>query len=206
MPACVTGSAPGSTALACTRIRTGQGENCRFRYVSLFRSLSLSRSFSHIGQPPDPPHSPARVVRVVYPRGRHWQRPRVHSTRLHSDQDGAGFSLSLSLALTRSLSLARSLSLSLSKPGQPPDPPHSPERGVRVDASSISFGETLRGEKQSGSEFRDKDSGGWQTRGWLSQEIFIHRIHRARRALGGVPREQKMFKGHLPRVIYHQVY
>ena len=24
--------------------------------------------------------------------------------------------------------------------------------------------------------------------------------------LGGVPREQKMFKGHLPRVIYHQVY
>ena len=28
----------------------------------------------------------------------------------------------------------------------------------------------------------------------------------ARRALGGVPREQKMLKGHLPRVIYHQVY
>jgi len=24
--------------------------------------------------------------------------------------------------------------------------------------------------------------------------------------LGGVPREQKMLKGHLPRVIYHQVY
>ena len=27
-----------------------------------------------------------------------------------------------------------------------------------------------------------------------------------RRALGGVPREQKMLKGHLPRVIYHRVY
>jgi len=27
-----------------------------------------------------------------------------------------------------------------------------------------------------------------------------------RRARGGVPREQKMLKGHLPRVIYHQVY
>ena len=26
------------------------------------------------------------------------------------------------------------------------------------------------------------------------------------RFLGGVPREQKMLKGHLPRVIYHQVY
>ena len=26
------------------------------------------------------------------------------------------------------------------------------------------------------------------------------------RALGGVPREQKMLKGHLPRVIYHQAY
>ena len=25
-------------------------------------------------------------------------------------------------------------------------------------------------------------------------------------SLGGVPREQKMLKGHLPRVIYHQVY
>jgi len=24
--------------------------------------------------------------------------------------------------------------------------------------------------------------------------------------VGGVPREQKMLKGHLPRVIYHQVY
>ena len=24
--------------------------------------------------------------------------------------------------------------------------------------------------------------------------------------LGGVPREQKMLKGHLPRVIYHQAY
>jgi len=27
-----------------------------------------------------------------------------------------------------------------------------------------------------------------------------------RRALGGVPREQKMLKGHLPRVTYHQVH
>ena len=26
-----------------------------------------------------------------------------------------------------------------------------------------------------------------------------------RRALAGVPREQKMLKGHLPRVIYHQI-
>ena len=25
-------------------------------------------------------------------------------------------------------------------------------------------------------------------------------------SLGGVPREQKMLEGHLPRVIYHQVY
>ena len=25
-------------------------------------------------------------------------------------------------------------------------------------------------------------------------------------SLGGVPREQKMLKGHLPRVIYHQVF
>ena len=25
-------------------------------------------------------------------------------------------------------------------------------------------------------------------------------------SLGGVPREQKMLKGHLPRVVYHQVY
>jgi len=25
-------------------------------------------------------------------------------------------------------------------------------------------------------------------------------------SLGGVPREQKMLRGHLPRVIYHQVY
>jgi len=25
-------------------------------------------------------------------------------------------------------------------------------------------------------------------------------------SLGGVPREQKMLKGHLPRVIYHQLY
>ena len=30
--------------------------------------------------------------------------------------------------------------------------------------------------------------------GWLAQRI-----------LGGVPREQKMLKGHLPRVIYHQL-
>jgi len=29
---------------------------------------------------------------------------------------------------------------------------------------------------------------------------------RLRTSLGGVPREQKMLKGHLPRVIYHQVY
>ena len=35
----------------------------------------------------------------------------------------------------------------------------------------------------------------WQTQGWLAQ-----------RYLGGAPREQKMLKGHLPRVIYHQVY
>ena len=29
---------------------------------------------------------------------------------------------------------------------------------------------------------------------------------RAGTSLGGVPREQKILKGHLPRVIYHQVY
>jgi len=34
--------------------------------------------------------------------------------------------------------------------------------------------------------------------GWLNGYL-IHYI-------GGVPREQKMLKGHLPRVIYHQVY
>ena len=31
-------------------------------------------------------------------------------------------------------------------------------------------------------------------------------VDRLRVALGGVPREQKMLKGHLPRVMYHQVY
>ena len=35
--------------------------------------------------------------------------------------------------------------------------------------------------------------GSW-TQGWLAQRI-----------LGGVPREQKMLKGHLPRVIYQHV-
>ena len=30
--------------------------------------------------------------------------------------------------------------------------------------------------------------------------------HEPGTSLGGVPREQKMLKGHLPRVIYHQVY
>jgi len=34
-------------------------------------------------------------------------------------------------------------------------------------------------------------------KGWLAQRGT---------SLGGVPREQKMLKGHLPRVIYHQVY
>ena len=32
------------------------------------------------------------------------------------------------------------------------------------------------------------------------------RIHFSDKTQGGVPREQKMLKGHLPRVIYHQVY
>ena len=32
------------------------------------------------------------------------------------------------------------------------------------------------------------------------------RDHTLAGPLGGVPREQKMLKGHLPRVIYHQVY
>jgi len=43
----------------------------------------------------------------------------------------------------------------------------------------------------------------------LAQRIFIHHIHRGMRpstSLGGVPREQKMLKGHLPRVVYHLVY
>ena len=30
--------------------------------------------------------------------------------------------------------------------------------------------------------------------------------NKLRNSLGGVPREQKMLKGHLPRVIYHRVY
>ena len=33
-----------------------------------------------------------------------------------------------------------------------------------------------------------------------------HEPHTPGTSLGGVPREQKMLKGHLPRVIYHQVY
>jgi len=32
------------------------------------------------------------------------------------------------------------------------------------------------------------------------------RVSEQTASLGGVPREQKMLKGHLPRVIYHQVY
>ena len=32
------------------------------------------------------------------------------------------------------------------------------------------------------------------------------RLREGTLALGGVPREQKMLKGHLPRVIYHQIY
>ena len=37
--------------------------------------------------------------------------------------------------------------------------------------------------------------------GWLAQRIPIHHV-----SLEGVPQEQKMLKGHLPRVVYHQVY
>ena len=39
--------------------------------------------------------------------------------------------------------------------------------------------------------------------GWLNRFSFITSTGAS---LGGVPREQKMLKGHLPRVIYHQVY
>jgi len=38
-----------------------------------------------------------------------------------------------------------------------------------------------------------------RTQGWLAQRT-------RGTSLGGVPREQKMLKGHLSRVIYHQVY
>ena len=38
-----------------------------------------------------------------------------------------------------------------------------------------------------------------ERRDWVAPET-------AKEALGGVPREQAMLKGHLPRVIYHQVY
>jgi hypothetical protein len=37
-------------------------------------------------------------------------------------------------------------------------------------------------------------------------EIRAKRATIAAHSLGGLPREQKMLKGHLPRVIYHQVY
>ena len=42
----------------------------------------------------------------------------------------------------------------------------------------------------------------------LLAPVCVHRVPRELPigALGGVPREQKMLKGHLPRVIYHQVY
>ena len=35
---------------------------------------------------------------------------------------------------------------------------------------------------------------------------FQNAVFRLGGKIGGVPREQKMLKGHLPRVIYHQVY
>ena len=35
---------------------------------------------------------------------------------------------------------------------------------------------------------------------------FLSPFDRLKVGSGGVPREQKMLKGHLPRVIYHQVY
>ena len=45
---------------------------------------------------------------------------------------------------------------------------------------------------------------------WICCEAFVVSVvnekHTYGTSLGGVPREQKMFKGHLPRVIYHQVY
>ena len=37
-------------------------------------------------------------------------------------------------------------------------------------------------------------------------EALASRDHTLAGSLGGVPPEQKMLKGHLPRVIYHQVY
>ena len=41
---------------------------------------------------------------------------------------------------------------------------------------------------------------------WLSGKSLENRRAGWLNGLGGVPREQKMLKGHLPRVIYHQVY
>jgi len=47
----------------------------------------------------------------------------------------------------------------------------------------------------------------WRTsaRIWSPAILFLAHA-RLRVALGGVPREQKTLKGHLPRVIYHQLY
>ena len=43
------------------------------------------------------------------------------------------------------------------------------------------------------------------TVGFLVSEVFLQSVqHRFR--MGRVPREQKVLKGHLPRVIYHRVY
>jgi len=39
-----------------------------------------------------------------------------------------------------------------------------------------------------------------------SKLIQIDRLRARGTSLGGVPREQEMLKGHLPRVMYHQVY
>ena len=45
-------------------------------------------------------------------------------------------------------------------------------------------------------------------RGFRGAESVLSRgfVSKPQSALGGVPRQQKMLKGHLPRVIYHQVY
>ena len=46
----------------------------------------------------------------------------------------------------------------------------------------------------------------WQQRVALSALIDSVLVGSSETSLGGVPREQKMLKGHLPRVIHHQVY
>ena len=50
-------------------------------------------------------------------------------------------------------------------------------------------------------------SGAGSERAWFGVVVIEFEAGLANgEALGGVPREQRMLKGHLPRVMYHQVY